>query len=108
MIVATDHSTILEREQKIEKVPPAKMYNVVVLNNKVTNMDFVVKILTDVFNMSSAVATEHMFDVHFNGRAQIGPYKRPEADNFKEACLTYARSAPNIANKQLETTIEPV
>ncbi len=51
-----------------------KRYNVIMHNDDVTTMDFVVHILRVVFFKSPEDATQIMLDVHQNGSANVGIY----------------------------------
>lgn len=49
-------------------------WEVVLLNDDFTPMDFVVRILMDVFALSRARATHVMLRVHHEGQASVGAY----------------------------------
>ena len=51
-----------------------KRYNVIMHNDDVTTMDFVVHVLRVVFFKSPEDATQIMLDVHQNGSANVGIY----------------------------------
>ncbi len=51
-----------------------KRYNVIMHNDDVTTMDFVVHVLRVVFFKSPEVATQIMLDVHKEGSANVGVY----------------------------------
>lgn len=51
-----------------------KRYNVIMHNDDVTTMDFVVHLLRVVFFKSPEDATQIMLDVHQNGSANVGIY----------------------------------
>lgn len=67
-----DDVLVLERES--EKLAPPPMYQVVLLNDDFTPMDFVVDILQEVFGKSQEAAVEIMLRVHHEGRAVCGVY----------------------------------
>lgn len=60
------------RERTRYKVP--RMYEVVIFNDDVTTMEFVVEILMDVFRKSHAEAETLMLTVHHKGEAVAGVY----------------------------------
>lgn len=51
-----------------------KMYNVIMHNDDVTTMDFVVHVLREVFFKSTEQATQLMLDVHHKDSAIVGTY----------------------------------
>ena len=70
--MAQTKSNIKER-QRIDTKEPS-MYNVIIHNDDVTTMDFVVMILMDIFFYSQSDATELMLQVHNSGKAIVGTY----------------------------------
>ena len=63
-------------------LPP--MYKVILHNDDYTTMDFVVKILMDVFGKSLEKATEMMLNIHNRGREVCGVYPRQIAETKVE------------------------
>ena len=51
-----------------------KLYKVVMLNDNYTTMEFVVKILIDIFGKTEAEARKIMLAVHKQGRGVAGTY----------------------------------
>lgn len=80
----------VQTETKL-KISPIKMYDVVFFNDDYTPMDFVVRLLTDVFkhNIESAAGT--MMKVHEDGSAVVGTYIFEIADEKKALCDYNAR-----------------
>ena len=62
------------REETKERVREPKKYNVVMINDDFTTMDFVVNILMDIFNKNREDANSLMLTVHKSGRAVVGVY----------------------------------
>ena len=60
------------KERTTYKFP--RLYKVIIFNDDVTTMDFVVMILRKVFNKDEAEAEKLMLDVHNNGQATVGIY----------------------------------
>ena len=64
---------------KPEVVPPS-MYQVVLLNDDYTPMDFVVSILEQFFAMNRQKATQVMLHVHTRGKGVCGVFTREVAE----------------------------
>jgi ATP-dependent Clp protease adaptor protein ClpS len=60
--------------KKKEKLKEPEEYQVVLLNDDYTTMDFVVHILEMIFHKSSGEASRIMLDVHRLGRGVVGVY----------------------------------
>ncbi|MGC8697758.1 MAG: ATP-dependent Clp protease adapter ClpS [Halothiobacillus sp.] len=58
--------------------PP--MYQVILLNDDFTPMDFVVRILVELFYLSTEQAQRVMLEVHMNGRGLCGIFTREIAE----------------------------
>lgn len=56
------------------KFKEPKLYQVIMLNDDFTSMEFVVEILIDIFHKDPATAETLMLYVHKNGRAVVGKY----------------------------------
>jgi len=69
----TDNEELLEETLEIDNVKPP-MYNVLLLNDDYTPMDFVVEVLRIFFNMDSDKATDIMLDIHYKGKASCGTF----------------------------------
>jgi len=59
--------------EKVDIEPP-HLYQVILLNDDYTPMDFVVEVLTSIFGMSKNSATRVMLDVHTKGKGVCGIY----------------------------------
>ena len=62
------------RERTEIDIREPKMYQVIMLNDDFTTMEFVVKILVDIFHKEPLLAETLMMDVHKRGRAVVGKY----------------------------------
>ena len=69
--------------------PP--QYNVVMLNDDFTTMEFVVEVLVDVFHKDELTAQALMINVHKNGQAVVGKYPYDIAATKVDAALSRAR-----------------
>lgn len=65
---------ILNEEKVIEKVKKPRKFKVVMHNDDFTTMEFVVFILSSVFNKNIEDANRIMLDVHSKGRGMVGVY----------------------------------
>ena len=75
-------------EQKTEK---PSLYNVFLLNDDYTTMDFVVDILGRIFGKNLTEATQIMLQVHKKGVGLAGVYPREIAETKVEAVHKMAR-----------------
>ena len=56
------------------KVEEPGLYDVVFLNDNITPMEFVVKVLKQIFNKDDAAAEKIMLEVHEQGKGVVGSY----------------------------------
>jgi ATP-dependent Clp protease adaptor protein ClpS len=84
-----DNQEVLEEEfvEQFEKPP---MYNVVLLNDDYTPMDFVIDVLCRFFNMDSDKATDIMLEIHYKGKGLCGTYTAEIAETKVEQVNQYA------------------
>lgn len=75
-------------KERLEKPP---MYNVVLLNDDYTPMDFVVEVLRRFFNMNEEQATDIMLTIHYEGKAKCGTYSAEIAETKVSQVSNYAR-----------------
>lgn len=100
----------VERTQKAvaqrepAKVAPPPMYQVVLLNDDYTPMDFVVVVVQHVFGKSLEEASRIMLKVHHEGRGVVGVYTRDIAATRVESVMQLAR----INQHPLQCVMEPV
>ena len=62
------------KEKSKSKVKEPKQYNVIMINDDFTTMDFVVAVLVDIFHKDQVSAEAIMLGVHKNGQAVVGKY----------------------------------
>jgi ATP-dependent Clp protease adaptor protein ClpS len=72
-----DIEIIEEQEEETELEP---LYRVIIYNDDVTPMDFVVRILTTFFYLSNPKAAEIMMTAHFSGTAYVQTLPKSEAE----------------------------
>lgn len=62
------------KEQTKTRVKEPKQFNVLMLNDDFTTMEFVVAVLVDIFHKDEVTAQSIMMTVHKNGKAVVGKY----------------------------------
>jgi ATP-dependent Clp protease adaptor protein ClpS len=85
----TDPSTVLE--QQVSDVKPPPMFQVLLLNDDFTPMEFVVHVLQRFFAKTSEQATEIMLKVHHEGRGVCGVYPCDVAASKVDQVSQFAR-----------------
>lgn len=73
------------------ELQPPSMFQVLLLNDDYTPMDFVVEVLEDFFAMSREKATQTMLRIHTSGQALCGIYTRDVAETKALQVSQYAR-----------------
>jgi ATP-dependent Clp protease adaptor protein ClpS len=89
MATPRDPSTVLEKKEARLKPPP--MYEVALLNDDYTPMEFVVGVLQKFFGMGREKATQVMLKVHREGRGVCGIYPKDVATTKVEQVSGYSR-----------------
>ncbi len=82
---------------------PAK-YQVLMLNDDYTPMDFVIDVLKNLFSMADGMANQTMLQVHTEGRARCGIYSFEVAESKVEQANSYAQQHGH----PLQCTLEEV
>ena len=82
---------VLEREP--QKLRPPRMYQVVMINDDYTPMEFVVVVLQEFFGKDRETATQIMLKIHLDGKAVCGVYPRDLAATKVTQVLQAARQA---------------
>ena len=90
----------LERTERQTKEP--ELYQVILLNDDYTTMDFVVAILEEVFHKQPAEAYRIMMAVHTQGRGLCGLYTHEVA----ETKVATVRDRAHEAGFPLQATME--
>jgi ATP-dependent Clp protease adaptor protein ClpS len=78
-------------ERKTQKTEPPRMYQVILLNDDYTPMEFVVMVLQEYFNRDLETATQIMLKIHHEGRGVCGVYSKDVAATKVELVLAAAR-----------------
>ena len=95
-------SLVLER--LTQKTKPPQMYQVVMLNDDFTPMEFVVVVIQEFFNKDRETATQIMLKIHLDGKGVCGVYSRDVAATKVEQVQAAARQAGH----PLQCVSEPV
>ncbi len=95
-------SVVLER--RTQKVQPPQMYQVVMLNDDYTPMEFVVVVIQEFFNKDLETATQIMLKIHLDGKGVCGVYTRDVAATKVDQVL----EAAHKAGHPLKCVSEPV
>jgi ATP-dependent Clp protease adaptor protein ClpS len=98
----TDDAVVLER--RTQRVQPPQMYQVVLLNDDYTPMEFVVHIIQEFFSKDRETATQIMLKIHLEGKGICGVYSRDVASTKVDQVLQAARAAGH----PLQCLSEPV
>lgn len=91
---------IEKEEQQTGQEPP---FRIIVHNDDVTPMDFVIHILTTIFLIPNTNAMNIMFTAHLNGAAYVQTLPRTEAKRR----INKAHFAARLKGFPLEFTMEP-
>ena len=95
-------SVVLER--RTQKTKPPQMYQVVMLNDDYTPMEFVVVVIQEFFNKDRETATQIMLKIHLDGKAICGVFSRDVAATKVDQVQEAARQAGH----PLQCVSEPV
>ena len=84
------HATVV-LERKTAKTVPPPMYQVVLLNDDYTPMEFVVMVLQEYFKLDLETATQIMLKIHHDGRGVCGLFSKDVAATKVELVQAAAR-----------------
>ena len=91
-------------ERRTQKVKPPQMYQVVMLNDDYTPMEFVVVVIQEFFSKDIETATQIMLKIHLDGKGVCGVYSKDVAATKVDQVL----EAANKAGHPLKCVSEPV
>lgn len=83
--------SLAESNAETELKPPA-MYQILLINDDYTPMEFVIDVLHRFFAMNAERATEVMLKVHYEGKAICGIYTSEVAETKVHQVKQYAQS----------------
>jgi ATP-dependent Clp protease adaptor protein ClpS len=84
-----DNQEVLE-EEVVEQFEKPPMYNVILLNDDYTPMDFVIDVLCRFFNMNADQATDIMLEIHYKGKGRCGTFTSEIAETKVDQVSQYA------------------
>ena len=91
-------------ERKEQKTKPPQMYQVVMLNDDYTPMEFVVVVIQEFFNKDRETATQIMLKIHLDGKGVCGVFSKDVAATKVDQVLDAAKQAGH----PLQCVSEPV
>jgi len=97
----SERGLLLESKPKTKK---PSMYNVLILNDDYTPMEFVVMILEKIFNKKEEEATQIMLHVHKNGVGVCGTFTYEVAESKSKSVMDLAKKNEH----PLQSTIEKI
>ena len=92
--------TVTEKETQTDEGP---LYRVIIHNDDVTPMDFVIDILITIFDLPAANAAYVMYTAHLNGNAYVQTLPKPEAQRR----INKAHFSARLIGYPLQFTMEP-
>jgi ATP-dependent Clp protease adaptor protein ClpS len=96
------NSVVLER--RTARVQPPQMYQVLMLNDDYTPMEFVVVVIQEFFGKDLEAATQIMLKIHLDGKGVCGVYSKDVAATKVDQVL----DAAHKAGHPLKCISEPV
>ena len=88
----TKKNTMVAVVERVTLAPP-KMWDVWLVNDDVTSMEFVVLVLMQIFHRSFEEAQDIMMHIHTNGRGIAGTYSHEVATQKRDETITIARQS---------------
>ena len=92
-------TAVLEQEPQIKEPP---MYQVLLLNDDYTPMEFVVYILQHIFNHDHEKATQIMMAVHSRGKGVCGIFPKEIAEMKSHEIITMAQAHEHPLMSEIE------
>ena len=80
-------------ERKAARTKPPQLYQVVMLNDDFTPMEFVVVVIQEFFGKDRESATQIMLKIHLDGKGICGVYSRDVAATKVDQVLDAAKQA---------------
>ena len=89
--VPDDGQGAVVAERQTAKTEPPRMFQVVMLNDDYTPMEFVVMVLQEYFKHDLETSTQNMLKIHHDGRGVCGVFSKDVAATKVELVLAAAR-----------------
>jgi ATP-dependent Clp protease adaptor protein ClpS len=96
------NSVVLER--RTQRTKPPQMFQVLMLNDDFTPMEFVVMVLQEFFSKDRESATQIMLKIHLDGKGVCGVYSKDVAASKVDQVLDAARKSGH----PLQCVSEPI
>ena len=96
------NSVVLER--RTQRTKPPQMFQVLMINDDFTPMEFVVMVLQEFFNKDRESATQIMLKIHLDGKGVCGVYSKDVAATKVDQVLEAARKSGH----PLQCVAEPI
>lgn len=100
--VQPDHGVVVEEAAPKLKRPP--LFQVILLNDDYTPMEFVVDVLERFFAMTRSTATRVMLEVHMRGKGVCGVFTYEIAETKVSQVTAYSREHQHPLMCTLEAT----
>lgn len=91
-------------ERRAQKTEPPQMYQVAMLNDDFTPMEFVVMVIQEFFSKDREAATQIMLKIHLDGKGICGVYSRDVAATKVDQVLDAAKQSGH----PLQCVSEPI
>lgn len=82
-----------EETHDVVKLKAPNKFNVIMINDDVTPMDFVIQVLVLIYNKDPEQAKDIMLEVHEKGRCIVGTYSYEVAEQKCVETITESRKA---------------
>ena len=102
--VDPDEGGTVVLERRTQKTKPPQLYQVAILNDDYTPMEFVVLVIQEFFSKDMETATQIMLKIHLDGKGVCGVYSKDVAATKVDQVL----EAANKAGHPLKCVSEPV
>ena len=101
---APDGGDAVVLERRAQKVKPPQLYQVAMINDDFTPMEFVVMVIQEFFSKDREAATQIMLKIHLDGKGVCGVYSRDVAATKVDQVLDAAKQAGH----PLQCVSEPI